>query len=122
LSRRDPWRVLISNTKRRAKRRGITYELTEDDWARMRQRANNRCELTGIEFDWTRFSKKTIRPMAASCDRIDSSKGYTLDNCRLVIFAINCAMGSWGECYLYSWSKEFIKCYESRIGTNTTVK
>jgi hypothetical protein len=120
LSRRDPWRVLISNTKRRAKRRGITYELTEDDWARMRQRANNRCELTGIEFDWTRFSKKTIRPMAASCDRIDSSKGYTLDNCRLVLFAVNCALGSWGEAYFASWAGPFMERYNETLSRYDT--
>lgn len=27
---------------------------------------------------------------AASIDRIDTKKGYTQDNCRFILFAINC--------------------------------
>ena len=32
-----------------------------------------------------------------SLDRIDSSKGYTVENCRLVCTAVNLAMNEWGE-------------------------
>lgn len=80
----------------------------------MRERANDHCEVTGLPFSWTRYAKRTIRPMAPSVDRIDSSKGYTRDNVRLVIFAANCAMGSWGEDYLYGWAKSFISEYERK--------
>lgn len=113
MTRRDSWRVLMSNTKRRAKRRGIEYALTEEDWTKLRERANGHCELTGIPFDWTRYSKKDIRPMAASCDRIDSSKGYTFENVRLVLFAVNCALGSWGEDYFASWAGPFMERYDA---------
>ena len=115
---RNFYSVLRSNTKRRAKRRGISYNLTSADWDAMIERANNHCELTGLAFDNTRHSKSKIRPLAASCDRIDSSLGYTKDNCRLTIFAANCAMSSWGEDFMYEWAKAFVEMYEQKYCGN----
>lgn len=114
---RNQWSVLKAQTKRRAKRRGIEYTLTDDDWNTLIARASNKCEVTGLDFSWERYAKHDIRPMAASLDRIDSSKGYTFDNSRLVIFAANCAMGSWGRDYLYGWTKAFISKYEEDLCT-----
>ena len=45
------------------------------------------CEVTGIAFE----RKGDRRPFMPSIDRIDSSKGYTPENCRVVLWIINAA-------------------------------
>lgn len=55
-----------------------------------------RCELTGLRFSTDR-EDVTNRPFAHSIDRIDSGKGYTRGNIRIVCAGINVAMMHWGE-------------------------
>jgi hypothetical protein len=45
------------------------------------------CEVTGIAF----VIGSTKHPFLPSVDRIDSDKGYTPDNCRIVLWIINAA-------------------------------
>lgn len=51
-----------------------------------------KCELTGVPFILERKS-----PYMPSLDRIDSSKFYTPDNCRLVLLMLNLAKRDWAE-------------------------
>jgi len=56
------------------------------------------CELTGIAFDLN-GSRSFNSP---SIDRIDPSLGYTYDNIRIICFAMNSALGNWGEEILHA--------------------
>lgn len=90
---------LYTQTSARAKERGDGFYLSRDDYAYI---FSDRCSLTGIPFVTERPKEKFARrPFAASIDRIDSKKGYELDNCRLVCIAVNLAMNVWGEDVLY---------------------
>jgi hypothetical protein len=51
------------------------------------------CELTGIAFDLTMPRAWN----APSLDRIDSKAGYTQNNTRVVLYALNVAANTWGE-------------------------
>jgi len=56
------------------------------------------CQVTGIPFDLIGKDKgKNASPWAPSIDRIDSNKGYTKDNCRVVVTMLNLALNSFGE-------------------------
>lgn len=55
-----------------------------------------RCELTGLRFS-TDKENPTNRQFTHSIDRIDSGKGYTRGNIRIVCAGINVAMMHWGE-------------------------
>lgn len=81
---RSPFLRLIAKAKIRAKAGDIQYNLTID-WARARW--TGRCEITGAEFQKTTVGRMTS--FSASLDRIDPSKGYTQDNCRFILCAIN---------------------------------
>jgi len=77
--------------RRTAKKRGLEASLSMD-WFEGRLNFGV-CELTGLEFDMT-CGKSAYSP---SVDRINNDKGYTEDNCRLILWALNAAFGTWGS-------------------------
>jgi hypothetical protein len=94
-----PWRMLLQHAKKRAAKFGWDYDLdshTEQIKARL---APMKCEMTGIGLvsgvgaggAGKRFHN------TPSLDRINPTKGYTYDNIRIVCWAMNCALGTWGE-------------------------
>jgi hypothetical protein len=67
----------------------ITFELIEN------KIKPGVCELTSLTFDLSK-SVSTQNPFAPSIDRIDSSKGYTPENIRIVLWCVNRALGEDG--------------------------
>jgi len=91
---RKDWRrknrasALVSSARCRARTAGLQFDLdTENIQTRIDA---GRCELTGIHFDldgdWN----------SPSLDRIDPNGGYTADNIRVIITALNVMMNKWG--------------------------
>ena len=83
-------------TKKRALRHGILFDLSESDMLALFERSGGRCEVSGIVFKTTQVKLSHKRPYIPSLDRIRSADGYTLENCRLVCCAVNMAMNDWG--------------------------
>lgn len=78
--------------KKRARRRGIKFNLT---WLDLYPAVcGGVCELTGLRFKKSRWQRN---PFASSVDRKDSSKGYIRGNVRVVLWAVNCAFNLWGQ-------------------------
>lgn len=106
-------RVLLSRSAGRAKASNIEFSLSNFDMAHIIVESDGKCAVTGIKLRLDavekRGSKKHIRPWAPSIDRIDSSKGYSIENCRLVCAAANIAMGAWGEEVLLTMAKSIAK-------------
>jgi hypothetical protein len=51
------------------------------------------CQLTGLPFDFYPAKVTHKNPYSPSLDRIDSQKGYTKENVRVVLSAVNDALG-----------------------------
>lgn len=83
--------------KRRADAKGIAFSLTTE-WVLSRLKTG-RCEVTDLPFEMQTIGTGMAAnaPFSPSIDRIDSLKGYEPDNCRVVIWALNVALGQWGE-------------------------
>jgi len=91
---RHPEFQIWRGARGRAKENGIEFALTRE-WVAERV-ARGRCELTDLPFQPNETNGR-CGPFAPSIDRRDSSKGYTTENCRVVIWAINMGMSEWGE-------------------------
>jgi hypothetical protein len=81
-----PWSFLVSGAKTRAKLKNIAFTI-DNDWAK--NVWTGRCSLTGIPFELDHGSVHG-HPFSPSIDRIDNIQGYTPENCRFVLHAVNC--------------------------------
>jgi hypothetical protein len=88
LRRNSPWFRMVRGARQRAARKGLEFAINVD-W--VRKRWTGKCELSGIEFKAEPPGTPGQRMFAPSIDRIDSSKGYVPDNCRIILWALNAA-------------------------------
>lgn len=98
--RTDPqWRgqQLLEQARRRAKQKRLDFSLTWD-WLRPKLEAGC-CEVTGVPFEYFLIGLSRGKPhaFAPSIDRIDSRKGYTTGNCRLVVWIVNQMRGAFDD-------------------------
>lgn len=92
----NQYKPLYWVARRNSDTRLIPFTLTMSEFEGLVDRAQGRCMVTGIPFEFERVSGSMRRPFAPSLDRIDSSKGYSADNVRLVCVLVNLAMNEWG--------------------------
>jgi hypothetical protein len=86
-------REIFRKTFASARRRGISFDLSEEDLSILVARAAGRCEMTKIRFSNVRLPDQRVRPFRMSVDRLDNNEGYSLRNCRLVCVQANFLRG-----------------------------
>lgn len=80
----------------RAKTRGWDFTITRS-WLRQKLEFGV-CEATGLAFANGDYKGAGhADPFSASLDRRDSTKGYTPENCRLILWGLNMALSQWGD-------------------------
>lgn len=90
--------------KKGAKTRGHQFDLTFEDIWLLFLKQNKRCALSGVEIN---FSHNTRREdMTASLDRIDSTKGYCLDNVQWVHKDVNLMKQKFSQEYFIEMCKQ----------------
>jgi len=98
-------RKLIYYSRARAKEKNIPHTITKE-WLK-KQLENNICELTNLKFSYDQTILRN--PFGPSIDRINITKGYTPNNCRLVLWAVNAGLGHFGEKDLYYICKAYLE-------------
>lgn len=87
---------LLVGARKRAEQRGLGFdasrEFREDVVSRV---LRGRCELTDLPFS-KREGGRHQCAYSPSLDRIDPAKGYVPGNVRVVLWAVNASIGSWG--------------------------
>ncbi len=97
-----------SRVKKQAKDRNLEFNITiEQAWS-LFEKQDKKCALTNREISLTRNKLN----QTASLDRIDSSKGYTLDNIQWVHKDVNKMKNNLPEDKLFFWAK---KIYENSL-------
>lgn len=74
------------------------------------------CEATGIPFELDVVGQRNAHPFAPSIDRRDFSLGYTMDNCQVVVYIHNQAVGRWGTVALHKYIAGYLKFLQSKRG------
>lgn len=80
---------LLHGAKTRAAKKGLDYSLNSEILKKLLDDSQYKCAVTGLEMNLKSDGRKKANPFKCSLDRIDSSKGYTEDNVRLVCWAVN---------------------------------
>lgn len=88
---------LITESKNRAKKKSLDFDLDKDFVLQLYEEQNKKCSISGILFDFQSDLEFRIRPWAPSIDRINSKLGYTKNNVRLVCIAVNLAVNQFGD-------------------------
>jgi hypothetical protein len=84
--------LLVGTCKSRARKKRIPFALSRERVASaLRSRV---CELTGLPFNMDKRGRFWNSP---SIDRIVPSDGYTDSNVRVIVWAANAMLGSWGD-------------------------
>lgn len=83
--------TVYNHIKDSAKRRKIEFNITHEELWDLYQKQLGKCKLSGIDlyFSDTTEEHKKYRLTTASLDRIDSLKGYVLDNVQWIHKDIN---------------------------------
>jgi len=87
-------RIKRQSENRRFGRPGFSFGITVE-WIENKIVAGA-CEATGIPFDLAERKGKW-NPFSPSVDRVDSSKAYTMDNCRVVCLIFNMAHNQFSD-------------------------
>lgn len=80
---------LWSSIKSKALLRNLEFSITiEQGWQKFLEQ-NKKCALSGLELKFSVSEYKKMNDRTASLDRIDSSKGYTINNIQWIDKRIN---------------------------------
>lgn len=101
---KTPWfdapawaRLAFTTARRNARKRCIPFSLNKTDIEILVMRCKGHCEISGLPFELEAHPTASRRPFAPSIDRIDSSKGYTRHNARIICVMANLALNEWGD-------------------------
>jgi hypothetical protein len=99
-------KLLAGECRRRCARKNLPCDL-ENHLPELEKRVQSgRCEMTGVPFD---FHAKGTAWNSPSLHRIVPAKGYTFSNIKVICFAMNAALGNWGEEPLKKIATEWLR-------------
>lgn len=106
-------RSLLCSYKRNAKRRGFTYNLTEEQFKEITQQD---CYYCGIEpKQITDYNKRNGQYVYNGIDRIDNTKGYVIDNVVPCCGMCNRIKGKLSSVEFLDWLDRVIGKREARV-------
>jgi hypothetical protein len=83
---------LLANAKYRAEKKNLAFDL-DLDWV-IRNLSPMKCQISTLPIDITHSS---VMPNSPSIDKINPFKGYTKDNCRVILNCLNMVMSNHTE-------------------------
>ena len=91
--RRNPVKILLRRARKNAEKKGRSFCITEEYLSTLLEPMV--CQVTGVKLRWDPDISKD--PLCPSLDRIDSNKGYTPENTRIVSWIYNLGRNSYTD-------------------------
>ena len=104
-------KILVNNAKIRSRKKNLDFDISVADV--YEKIVTGVCEFTGISFDYSYGKDRFLNAYSPSIDKIDSKKGYTKDNIRLVLTSVNRALGEDGEDEMLPILKAMVEAIEN---------
>lgn len=101
-----PWVKLILSAKARAEKKGVPFSLTAE-WGAARW--TGKCEITRLDFNMALPGKPGPKCFSPSIDRIVPQLGYTPENCRFVLWAVNAFKGDADDAVMFFIADAIVK-------------
>lgn len=98
----------------RAKKKKLPLDIDNDFLTQLLTKSDYKCAVTGLEMNLISTGRKKANPFKCSLDRIDSDKGYTKDNVRLVCWAVNQMKAERTDTELKFWVETLYKAISSQ--------
>lgn len=98
---------MLNNAKSRAKRSDLKFNLDIEFMMKRWKMCNGKCELSGLPFQ-LKVTRKP-HPYRPSLDRINNNKGYTKNNIRIILWALNRAINDDGLTEYIKIATEVVK-------------
>lgn len=108
----DVLRSRFYGARDRARRKNLEFDITLDYLMYLWNKQQGKCALSGIKMTTVLYDGRI--PTNVSLDRIDTKKGYTMDNVQLVCMAVNQMKNDLSINELYSFCKNIVSVYESK--------
>ena len=99
---------MLDMARVRARKKALPFNLTKE-WCESRW--TGRCEVTGVKFI---VGTKIRGPFSPSLDQIKPSAGYTQDNCRFILWAVNNMKGVGSNADMAEIAKAIVEHHESK--------
>jgi len=96
-------RYLLNNTRHKCKKYNLEFDL---DYEWVEEVYTGKCSLSNIPFVVDHERWNLYKP---SIDRIDNARGYTKDNCRFILLALNTFKGVGRDSDIYYIAEELVK-------------
>lgn len=98
----------VYNLSKRAEEKGLEFDLTVEWYWKIVD--GGLCQKTGLPFVLTENQNDPFQP---SVDRIDSSLGYTKDNCQVTCLIFNFCKNQFTDQDVYKFAKAFVAKYDN---------
>lgn len=103
------WEVI----KKRASKRGVEFTITKEQVWELYLKQDRKCALSGIAIVFG--ISEALRATTASIDRIDSNKGYTIDNIQLLHKKVNIMKNVFTEDEFIGWCRQIVGNTQDRV-------
>lgn len=110
----SPRSSLQNNLKNLLRRTPTETPVTPAKLMELWHKQNGLCALSSIEMTWG-SGHGIARPTSISIDRIDQTRGYELDNVRLVCYAVNCFRGRMSDKEMYEMARALYNTYRNEL-------
>ncbi len=106
---------MVFDMNKSARKKMFDCDISEDDIFQMYDDQDGKCALTGFDMTLGSSEDRLEKQYAASPDRIDNERGYTLDNVWLVTARANSLKSDMTLEELLEWCTAVVRKHDNKL-------